>query len=224
MLSLNGGMRATRNVLAAVLLAAGSSGVWAAPLDKKTCNGLNEELSGMLGAGVGADMERGPEWAKANLGEEKLKDIRHLIELEEQLEFRCGIARGRTVAKTPAATPPEKKIDNKVAPQDPAKKPSQVRTTAKSPPCRVATAEADAGEHDVRFGARGVARGQGATGRQSVPGGRHCQAAGGGWAEARCEGCEAEARCEGCEEDGGDDGRSASGSRRPQEVVTAGGD
>ena len=35
-------------------------------------------------------MGKGPEWAKVNLAPEKLEQIRRLIELDEQLLFRCG--------------------------------------------------------------------------------------------------------------------------------------
>ncbi len=45
----------------------------------------------MLADGTRDDMERGPEWAKANLPPDRLENILRLIEVEEQLEFRCGV-------------------------------------------------------------------------------------------------------------------------------------
>ncbi len=124
-------------MLAAVLLAAGSAvvwapSVWAASLDKSACNDLNQEFAGMLATGLRGDMERGPQWAKDNLGPEKLQDMRHLIELEEQLEFRCGVGHARIVTKTPAA--PEKKIESKMAPSEPQKEPQPIKASEKVPP------------------------------------------------------------------------------------------
>jgi hypothetical protein len=61
----------------------------AAPLDAETCAKLETEHNDLEGAGVVKDMEKGPDWAKANLGLEKLQRIQRFIELEELLMFRC---------------------------------------------------------------------------------------------------------------------------------------
>ncbi len=86
-------MRRSRIAWGLVLLAVGSSAAWAEGLDKGSCNVLKAELAGLVGLGTRDDMERGPEWAKANLSDKKLQDIFRLIEVEEQLEFRCGMSR-----------------------------------------------------------------------------------------------------------------------------------
>jgi hypothetical protein len=74
-------------LLALILSAAPAA---AAPLDPQACKDLNAERDVMIGAGLKADMDRGPDWAKANLPEDRLKKIERLISVEEQLSFRCG--------------------------------------------------------------------------------------------------------------------------------------
>lgn len=64
----------------------------AEPLDEAACKQLKDEQTKLIGQGLRTDMERGPEWAKANLPAAKLDQIKHLIEIEEQLSFRCPIA------------------------------------------------------------------------------------------------------------------------------------
>jgi len=61
----------------------------AAPLDAETCAKLQTEHTDLERGGVEKDMEKGPEWAKANLGLEKLQRVQRFIELEELLMFRC---------------------------------------------------------------------------------------------------------------------------------------
>ena len=61
----------------------------AGPLDAETCAKLQTEHTDLERAGVEKDMEKGPDWAKANLGLEKLQRVQRFIELEELLMFRC---------------------------------------------------------------------------------------------------------------------------------------
>jgi hypothetical protein len=138
-------MRLSRIGLALALLAGGAGVAGAAKLDKNTCNILKVELKGVLATGVRDDMERGPEWANANLSADKLSNIKRLIELEEQLEFRCGIKHGNIVATAPAKAPGDK------APMEPAKKPAKLNsatnsTSAASHAAKPATAPAGAGK------------------------------------------------------------------------------
>jgi hypothetical protein len=65
----------------------------AAPLDAEVCKHLQSQLDTLRTEGATADMARGPEWARANLPLERLQRIGTLIEVEEQLNFRCGLAR-----------------------------------------------------------------------------------------------------------------------------------
>jgi len=120
-------MPLARHALFAALILTGSSAAWAEALDKHACNVLKVELAGLLAVGVKDDMERGPKWAKANLTKEKLTSIRRLIEVEEQLEFRCGMNRARVVAVTPAEAPPPA-----VVPESPERNPSKAITGKKA--------------------------------------------------------------------------------------------
>jgi hypothetical protein len=99
------GTRTLRNVLTLGLLAAGAQCASADKLDKDTCKQLQNELAYVLAAGAREDMNEGPEWAKANLTRERLQRIKKLIEIEEQLEFRCGVSHGRVAAVKPRQRP-----------------------------------------------------------------------------------------------------------------------
>jgi hypothetical protein len=84
-------------------------------------------------------MERGPEWALANLPPEKIASIRRLIEVEEQLEFRCGMGPSRIVSTSPADIAPAVRPEEKgVVPQSPPKKPQSNSNAAKPGPLPVA--------------------------------------------------------------------------------------
>jgi hypothetical protein len=81
-------MRAIKS-LAWGLAAAFAGPLLAAPLEKEVCNSLREEHDQLVLAGAKADMERGPEWARANLAFNRIKQIERLIAVGEQLAFRC---------------------------------------------------------------------------------------------------------------------------------------
>jgi len=68
----------------------------AEPLDKESCSKLQVERKQLLNADMKAALERGPDWVKNNLTEEAIGRVRHFIEVEEQIQFRC---RGGGVAK-----------------------------------------------------------------------------------------------------------------------------
>ena len=66
----------------------------------------------MVASGVRDDMGRGPDWARSNLPPERLRSIRRMLEVEEQLEFRCGTGRGKALAVTPAKPPAKSAGEN----------------------------------------------------------------------------------------------------------------
>jgi hypothetical protein len=101
----------------ALLVAAG--GAEAASLDKETCDKLKAEQTQLEGTDARVNMAKGPEWAKANLGPEKLEEIKRLIEVEELLLFRC---QGRPLV----VLPPEIEAD--------AAKPDDAKENGKEPP------------------------------------------------------------------------------------------
>ena len=69
---------------------------------------------------------------RGQLDAERLDEIKRLIELEEQLEFRCGSGGSTVVAR------PEKRHE---IPEEPAKKPSRVTETARAPVTRAEEAK-----------------------------------------------------------------------------------
>src|SRR5262245_65716306 len=69
-----------------------------APLDKEGCANLKTEQTQLEQAGARGNIAKGPQWAKANLDHDKLDQIRRLLEVDEQLLFRC---QGRPLVTLP---------------------------------------------------------------------------------------------------------------------------
>ncbi len=122
---MRGGAKASLAILLAGLSVAGASAVHAARLGKDACYELRVELGYLRAAGAEEDMTLGPDWAKVNLTREELKNVQRLVEVEEQLRFRCGRLRGRLVAKKPKVIAP---------PDTPVKKPAVVKAAAQETP------------------------------------------------------------------------------------------
>jgi hypothetical protein len=78
----------------------GISPASAVPLDAPACEQLQTQLDALRNEGAAADMARGPEWARANLPLARLQRIETLLEVEEQLNFRCGLAKSRITLPT----------------------------------------------------------------------------------------------------------------------------
>lgn len=89
-----------RAALFCALLGAAVIPVWAAPLDVPACEQLQLKLDTLRRDGVEADMALGPAAAKSTLSAERLDRIGAYIETEEQLNFRCGLAKQRIVLPT----------------------------------------------------------------------------------------------------------------------------
>ena len=110
-------------VIAALLLQ--GSAARAAQLDKDSCAKLKTEQAQLEQGGTRGSMGKGPEWAKVNLAPDKLEQIRRLIELDEQLLFRCG---GRPLVVIPHdPDPAAREVENKEG-------------AAKGPPAKAAKA------------------------------------------------------------------------------------
>ena len=86
----------------------------AAPLDPDSCARLKTEQEDLEKREVRANMAKGPDWAKANLAPEKLSEIKRMIDLDEQLLFRCP---GRHLVNLPLEPdpPPPPPVDEKKA-------------------------------------------------------------------------------------------------------------
>jgi len=79
--------------------------VRAAPLENEACDQLKAEQATLGIAGARTHLAKGPAWAKANLSADKLQQIARLIEVDEQVSFRCVQPRQpllRAATQTPA--------------------------------------------------------------------------------------------------------------------------
>ncbi len=83
--------RPTIALFAIATVICGGRAAVADQLGKDACDALRTEQAGMVTAGIKTDMDKGPEWAKANMAPERLQQVARYIELEEQLSFRCRV-------------------------------------------------------------------------------------------------------------------------------------
>jgi hypothetical protein len=91
-------MTSGRLLLCVAALCAVLAEVRATPLDADACAKLAIEHGELEVAGIDKEMAKGPEWGRANLGPEKLAQVRRFIELEELMLFRC---RGKSLVTLP---------------------------------------------------------------------------------------------------------------------------
>lgn len=120
-----------RRVATTLLLATtvfGTPTMARAELSKEVCDGLRAEKARLEAAGVPQAMEKGPDWAKANLGTDRLRQIQRYIEVGEGLTFRCERPRAQDAkldedddAPAPAAPATAAPVRPKTAPAAPAK-------------------------------------------------------------------------------------------------------
>lgn len=82
------------------LAAMSAATVTGAPLEGPACEQLQVKMDALRKSGVEADMVLGPAWAKANLGPGRLQLIAEFLEIDEQLNFRCGLAKQHIVLPT----------------------------------------------------------------------------------------------------------------------------
>jgi hypothetical protein len=121
-----------------------------APLDKDGCANLKAEQGQLEQAGTRGNMAKGPQWAKTNLEPSKLEQIRRLLEVDEQLLFRCqgkplvDLPKDPTdpdpAAREPGTEPAKaaKAPKKEVAKKDPGKKEAVMKKAA-APPANPAT-------------------------------------------------------------------------------------
>ncbi len=95
---------ALASLAGSIVSAAGAS---AAPLEPEACASLTTERATLVSQGVEGDMSKGAMWARQNLPESRLSQIKRLIEVNEQLSFRCGLmvtARPTLIERVPQPT------------------------------------------------------------------------------------------------------------------------
>ena len=121
-----------------------------APLDKEGCAKLKLEQGELEHAGTRGNMGKGPQWAKTNLEPDKLDQIRRLLEVDEQLLFRCqgkplvDLPKDPTdpdpAAREPGTEPAKaaKAPKKEVAKKEPGKKEAVMKKAA-APPANPAT-------------------------------------------------------------------------------------
>lgn len=83
--------------ICAVWVGAGSPQAVAAALSKEECDKLQADQTELTAAGVREQFDRGAEWGKANLPPDQLQRVQRFIGNEEQLSFRCGLAKLRVI-------------------------------------------------------------------------------------------------------------------------------
>lgn len=68
-------------------------------IDPETCNALRLEEIKFRQSGILDDMSKGAAWAKANLSQERLRNIERYLQLDEQVQFGCRDAKLTAEAK-----------------------------------------------------------------------------------------------------------------------------
>lgn len=101
----------------------------AASLGKEECDKLHAEQAELTATGVRAQFDRGAEWGKANLPPDQLPRVQRFIALEEQLSFRCGLAKLRATLPV-AEEGGEQELDEKGNPIPPKAAPGDAAAKA----------------------------------------------------------------------------------------------
>ncbi len=120
----------------ALLLAWQQAG--AEPLDAETCGKLNGERVQLEFAGAGTNMAKGPEWAKANLSADAVKQVMRLIDVEAQLLFRCA---GPNLINLPTEAPDPAAVADTAKASDAAKGEASAKAKPKSGAAKKAAAK-----------------------------------------------------------------------------------
>ena len=117
------GVRASLLALSVLLLMGGTA--FATPLDETSCAKLRDERGLLEQAGLRDMMARGPAWAAVNLPAAKLREIQRLIELDEQITFRCPQPVATAAAGDGAVPLPKRKPKAENAAPPPKRKPGK---------------------------------------------------------------------------------------------------
>ena len=82
-------------------------------LDKAACIELGAVQDKYIKSGIEQTLKKGAEWAKANLSEASLQEVKEYLIVEENLLFRCPSLKRKARAAFPRAT---SKIERKSVP------------------------------------------------------------------------------------------------------------
>jgi hypothetical protein len=123
-------------VLTAILLQ--GTGVQAGNLDKESCARLEEEQVKLEKAGLRATLAKGAAWAKDNLPLAKLQEVGRLIDVDEQILFRC---QGKPLVLLPSSVDADPVVTEETGPEG--EKPADGKAVpAKAAPAKDAKAPA----------------------------------------------------------------------------------
>lgn len=85
-------------------------------LGKDACAALKAEAATLDATGLKDEMEKGPDWAKANMAPDRLSQVARYIEIEEQISFRCRVLTVPPRRKSPPVAKSQAGKDAKVEP------------------------------------------------------------------------------------------------------------
>jgi len=80
-------------IIAAICFVPFAAQATQAKIDPDACTALRLEQIKFRQSGILDDMSKGAEWAKANLSADRLREIEHYMQLDEQVKFGCRDAK-----------------------------------------------------------------------------------------------------------------------------------
>jgi len=121
-------------VLTAIFLSPLSAWATQAKIDADTCTSLRLEQIKFRQSGIMEDLEKGAAWAKANLSADRLREIEHYLQLDEQVKFGCRDAKLSPEAEKASEAAARIEINSDADPTAPiVKDPPKPGSAAKSP-------------------------------------------------------------------------------------------
>jgi hypothetical protein len=109
-------------LFAAICLVPGHAWATKPKLDPDTCTSLRLEQIKFRQSGILDDINKGATWAKANLSADRLREIQHYIELDEQVQFGCRDAKLSDEAKRASEAAARIEINSDADPTAPVSK------------------------------------------------------------------------------------------------------
>jgi hypothetical protein len=96
--------------MALVAVSTAAAAALAEPLDRDSCLKLEGEQKKLLTREMQAALDRGPDWVKHHLDPADIEKVRHFLDVEAMIEFRCrgggGVVKSTEQANSDPDTPP----------------------------------------------------------------------------------------------------------------------
>ncbi|MFA5958679.1 hypothetical protein [Hyphomicrobium sp.] len=129
-------------LIAVVCLAPFNAWATDAKIDADTCTTLRLEQIKFRQSGILDDMSKGAVWAKANLSADRLREIEHYLQLDEQVQFGCRDAKLSAEAKRASEAAARIELNSDADPTAPiANDPPKPGAAAKAPDGKKAVPE-----------------------------------------------------------------------------------